>query len=121
MNKSTLLLLAVILTGCSTPGDFVNEGPTAEYKSTRTPIQAANCVARNGDEFFQGYSGTVRNAVDGEPIDVVVRAGQNLLSLVQVYPLPVGSNIKLFSRHWLASAIKLDGLTVDERLTKGCL
>jgi len=121
MNTIKITVMLLVLAGCSTPGDFVSEGPTAEFKSTRTQIQAANCVARNADEFYAGYSASVRYAVDGEPIEVYVRAGQNLLSLVQIYPLSDGSKIKLFSRHWAAQLHNKDGLTIDERLTKGCL
>ena len=67
-------------------------------------------------------SGAVRNAgVKGEPVEVVIRAGENLFSLFQITPLLEGSQIKAFSRSWVAPLIKRDGLTVDEQLTKGCL
>lgn len=116
-------LCAVLLLGCSTPSDHLKEGATAEFTSSYSAQKAASCVARNGDDFFQGYSGTVRDSgIVTEPVEVVVRAGQNIFAVVQVSALPAGSQVKVFFRSWAASIFpKKDGLTVEQRLTKGCL
>lgn len=123
-SRSFVIALAsFFLVACSTPSDHVGEGATAEFSSSKEPLKAAACIARNGDEFFQGYSGQVRDSDGaGKPVEVVIRAGENVFAVVQILPNQSGSSIKVFFRAWTASIFpKKDGLTVEQRLVKGCI
>lgn len=125
MRKNPLaqLLCLLFVAGCSTPSDFLEEEASAEFISKNSPRQVAYCIARNSNDYYPGYSGTVHDSgVGKEPIQVITRAGQNLYAVTQITQIENDSIVKVYFGSWTAGiAPKKDGLTVEERLTKGCI
>lgn len=120
---TTVFLAIPLLTSCAaglSPNDVVNSGKLTRFQSKQAPIVVANCIARNADEDHSGasLSGVVGN-FGGDPLDVVIRAGNNVVSTVKVRRIEnKGSEVNLYIGQ---VASMLFSSSTPANLTRGCL
>lgn len=112
----TLIALAVLVTGCSTPSELRHDGERSEY-SLRLPAKdAALCMVRNADEFgFPLFPISTMNEATGGAFDVNVQSSSGLLAVARIVPATNGSTATIWRARVFVATFNL-----PERMAKGC-
>ena len=96
-----IVLIALMLAGCGTTPKEVMESGTRTVHVLKLPAQqAANCLARNIENYRAGFTGTVR-PVDGG-YEVISRAGEHTFFVSRVEPASQGSRATVWYRGYMA-------------------
>lgn len=112
--KLSLPIVAVLLAGCSTPGDLMEAKNANTYQSKQAPRAVANCIVRN-----QIQTGGVVPAVVDAPsgaVELTIPDSQYRITQFHAVITPVsgGSSIKA----WTASPYLRQ--TIEDALLKDC-
>ena len=95
------LLIALLLSGCGTTPKEVMESGTRTVHVLKLPAErAANCMARNIENYVAGMVGTARPIDTG--YEVIFRSGEHTFFVSHVEPAATGSRATVWYRGYLA-------------------
>lgn len=115
MNKLAFLALPFIA-GCATHTDVLRDGPRQVFESTKAPMKLAVCIDRNADTYALGSLQSKIIDPTAQPIEIVIRNGAMIDSIVHVNARATGSSA-LFHFGGVASTFPESSL---KAMTKGC-
>lgn len=114
-NTMRLLIVALLLVGCATPGEVRQSTKRSTHELRQGPQAAAYCILRNAEEHRSWHSADVRP--NGERFEFVGRSAPEItLVVVDVSPSGSGSRATVYLRE--AWFIGHDELV--PALVKGC-
>lgn len=117
------VLALVFLTGCAgpMPREVVEQGARTEQASTLTSRQAANCLARNGQNVTDLYWATVNDLPESDTFEVIFNAPSVPLAgailVMHTRPAKTGGAITFHASPKLSESSRAMWI---ERLGKGC-
>ena len=115
------LACLAFLAGCgSTPVQVIESGPRHEFASSLASRQAANCVARNGQNINSQYTATLADLPAADQFEVVVSAPQTSAGAIVVAHTSAaanGSRITFIMSPRMSESAAPEWI---EKLRKGC-
>lgn len=115
MKKITVVLAAIVLAACTTPGDLLTSQPTIAATSDKDPRTYALCVLPQWQEHDAGV--TMSETISGYRLISYVQSVGQTNELLEVLRTEAGSEVRLYQR--------MPGVTIGRsRITasvKSCL
>ena len=119
--KASLIIVVALLAGCgSTPAQVVETGPRHDVESALPSRQAANCIARNGQNLNSQYTAALTELKEIDQYQVQVTAPQTsagAIVVVRAVPAGAGSRLTFFMSPRMSETAVPEWI---EKLRKGC-
>lgn len=122
MPRLPAALALVCLAGCAsiTSSDVIRTGKHLEYASSLAPVEAAACMARNGQSADARYTSTLRELPAKDTYQVSIDApglAKGTVLVVHTAPQSAGSRLEFFIS---PRTVESDAQDWIEKLRTGC-
>lgn len=110
-----ILICMLVLSGCMTVPEFIQDPPDAQLTTKLPPEQAAVCMTRNQEKKGSGFMSDRRPLPNGD-WEMVIRLPDTIYAVATLRPQDSGSQATI----WVAAHMFATKASVIQEMVAGC-